>query len=203
MKRFAAAVAASMAGAALANPASDAGVAPLALPVVKPEAALKGEALISALKRGGWVLYLRHALQIPPTDEDCSKPALTPEGIAQTQLLRRALSERGIPISRVVSSESCRNRETATRLNLGTVQIDDALNAGSSKDAIPQPQKRRALLRTVPIEGGNTVLVSHVHGGRDKADWMHLDIGEIIVYDPGNPAPVARIRLEDWATLPK
>ena len=69
--------------------------------------------------------------------------------------------------------------------------------------ASPPGQARRDLLGMSPKPGSNTILVSHIHGGKDRAEWMHLELMETIVYAPneGKPIPVARIRREAWAVL--
>jgi hypothetical protein len=174
------------------------------LPLVDAARELKGAALVQALRGGGYNLYLRHATQFPPIEpEDCTKPALKPEGIAEAADVSHAIRALNIPIGRVVSSEPCRNRETARRLALGTVENAKGLNPGSDTGGMPPGEARRALLGAEPKKGTNTLMVSHVHGGKDKADWMHLELMETIVYAPngGRPVPVARIRREAWAGL--
>ena len=175
-----------------------------ALPVVDAAYELKGAALAQALRKGGYNLYMRHATQFPPEEnEDCNKAALKPQGIEEVEQVSAALRALKIPVSRVLSSEPCRNRETARRLNLGTVEIAKGLNAGSDTGGAPPFQARRTLLGAAPKAGTNTILVSHVHGGKDRAEWMHLELMETIVYAPngGSPIPVARIRQNAWNAL--
>jgi phosphohistidine phosphatase SixA len=174
------------------------------LPVVDAARELKGDALVHALRKGGYNLYMRHATQFPPKDqEDCNKPALKPQGIEEVEQVSAVLRALKIPVGRVLSSEPCRNRETARRLNLGAVEIAKGLNAGSDTGGVPPFEARRTLLGASPKQGTNTILVSHTHGGRDRAEWMHLELMETIVYSPnsGNPIPVARVRSEAWAAL--
>lgn len=192
---------------AVAQPANPTAIesqalAPMPLPLVPPETALVGAALVAALKKGGLVLYMRHALQFPPTDEDCTKPALKPEGIEQTVRVAGALRALGVPIGRVLTSTPCRNQETARRLALGPVEVTTDLNAESS-DGADRAATRRKRLEEPPRPATNTLLVGHVHGGKDKADWLHLELAEIIVFRPGQRAPLARIRVGDWDRLVK
>lgn len=174
------------------------------LPMVDAAQELKGAALVHALRKGGFNLYMRHATQFAPEDkEDCDKPALKPQGIEDVEKVSAAIRALKIPVGRVLSSEPCRNRETARRLHLGAVEIAKGLNAGSDTGGLPPFEARRALLGMAPKPGANSILVSHVHGGKDRAEWMHLELMETIVYAPngGNPVPVARVRREAWEAL--
>lgn len=153
------------------------------------------------------MFYMRHALQIPPTDEDCTKPSLAAEGIEQTARVSRAIHALKIPIGRVLSSYPCRNQETARRLALGAVELTADLNPMGLPDGANPTAARMKRLAELPAKGTNTLLISHVHGSKNKAEWMHLEIAEIIVYRPDGkpvlapPAPVARIRVEAWEAL--
>ena len=56
----------------------------------------------------------------------------------------------------------------------------------------------------MPAAGTNTLLVSHLHGSRKKEEWLHLEMGEIIVFKPdsNSPAvPIARVRVAEWMAL--
>ena len=58
-----------------------------------PPRELKGAALVQALQKGGYNLYMRHALQFPPVEnEDCNKPALKPQGIEEVEQVAASLS---------------------------------------------------------------------------------------------------------------
>lgn len=176
------------------------------LPVVNPADELKDAALVDALRRGGLVLYMRHALQIPPTSEVCDKSNLTDAGEAQARKVGEAIRALGIPIGAVKSSEPCRSQDTARLLALGTAEITKDLNPVGSPRVFDVHPARFRHLSEVPRTGTNTILVSHVHGSRNKADWMQLEIAEIIVYRPdgkGGTLPIARIRLEGWDDLIK
>ena len=98
------------------------------LPLVDSATELKGAKLVDALRSGGYVLYMRHALQIPPTTEKCETSNLTPVGEEQARTVGAALRELKIPIGQVRSSQPCRNRDTARLLGLGPYEITDDLN---------------------------------------------------------------------------
>lgn len=185
------------------TPAAPAVALPV-LPVVDPAQELKGRALVEALRNGGHVLYMRHALQIPPTTEKCDFPSLTPIGEEQARRVGAAIRELKIPVGQVRSSQSCRNRDTARLLGLGDYEITEDLNPGGVREGFDVGAARFRHLTEVPPRGTNTLLVSHVHGSKNKAEWMHLEIAEIIVYRPdgkGSTMPVARVRVEKWKEL--
>jgi hypothetical protein len=174
------------------------------LPIVNSADELEDAALIEALRRGGFVLYMRHALQIPPTSDVCDKSNLTEAGEAQARKVGDAVRVLGIPIGAVKSSQPCRAQDTARLLALGKVDVTEELNPLGPRPKDDMSAGRLRLLGKTPQPGTNTILVSHVHGGRDRNDWIQLEIAEIIVYKPdgkNGALPVARIRLEAWENL--
>ena len=175
------------------------------LPLVPAATELKGRALVEALRRGGYVLYMRHALQIPPTSEQCDGPSLKPEGELQAKTVGVAIRDLNIPIGRLRSSEICRVRETAKLLGLGQYEVTEDLNPAGMREGFDPGAARLRQLNERPIAGANTLLVSHVHGSKNKAEWMHLELAEIIVFRPmeKNALPVARVRWEGWGELQK
>lgn len=179
-------------------------VAPVTLPLVSAAQELKGRALVDALRGGGYVLYMRHALQKPPRTTGCELKNLTPVGEEQARIVGAAIRELRIPIGVVRSSEPCRNLDTARLLGFGAFEVTEALNPGGMREGFdPHAARLKQLIETPPT-GTNMLLVSHVHGSTNKSEWMHLEIAEIIVYRPdgkGATSPVARVRLEDWAEL--
>lgn len=197
----------AQAAPAVAPPPPPTPVVPaVVLPLVNPADELKGKALVEALRGGGYVLYMRHALQIPPTTEKCEGPSLTPVGEEQARKVGEVIRELKIPIGRIRSSEPCRNRETARLLGLGTYEISIDLNPAGDNEGINAGAARQRQLAESPPPGTNTLLVSHIHGSKKKSEWMHLEIAEIIVYRPdgkGAATPVARVRIEAWGELQK
>ena len=171
-------------------------------PVVMPEHALGGQALLRALRGGGFVLYMRHAdaSSIPPDPVSM----LTAEGKTQAQLVGQALRTLRIPISNVMASELQRAQDSARLLGVGPVQVTPALNPAGEGRGLAGPAQRRALLAQVPEPGTNVLLVSHRHGGGPRSDWLHIDLAEVAVYRPdgrGASHPVARITLEQWTEM--
>lgn len=196
----------AMAQAPAASAPPAAAVAQPVLPLVDASRELKGRALVEALRAGGHVLYMRHALQIAPTPGPCVGSNLQPAGEVQARTVGAAIRALNIPIGSLRSSEPCRNRDTARLLDLGEVEISTDLNPVPATPDIDIGAARTRQLMQVPKPGTNTLLVSHTHGSRNTAEWMHLELAEIIVYRPDgkNPtAPVARIRVEGWEGLIK
>jgi hypothetical protein len=179
---------------------------PVVLPVVERANEIAGAKLVEALRKGGYVLYMRHAEQIPPKSTECEPVNLTPVGAEQARKVGAALRELKIPIGPLLTSEPCRNLDTAKLLGLGKYEINQGLNPGGMPQGFNPGPPRTRLLATLPPAGSNALLVSHVHGSRDKSEWMHLELAEIIVYRPdgkGASTPVARVRVEGWEELKK
>jgi phosphohistidine phosphatase SixA len=173
-------------------------------PVVDSARELKGRALTTALRAGGYVLYMRHAMQIPPFDGPCDKSNLTAEGEEQARKVGAAIRALKIPIGRLLTSEPCRNLDTARLLGLGEYEISADINPLGLRPGFDVTSARNARLMEMPPPGSNTLLVSHMHGAQDRREWVELELAEIIVYRPNGKtltAPVARIRLETWEEL--
>jgi broad specificity phosphatase PhoE len=170
-------------------------------PVVDAASRLEGHALAEALRKGGFVLFVRHARQVAPQPQTCSEAALTPDGLAQAASLGRSLRSLKIPIGRVRASTLCRAAITALLLDLGPVEETDDLLPSSE----PRVQAgRRRQLAEHPPPGTNTLLVSHVQGAEDPAERIQVDFAEVVVFRPeegGRAVPVARVRLGEWQAL--
>ena len=172
-------------------------------PVVDPAKELKGAALIGALRKGGLVMYMRHA-ETGTVSENCDKSNLSAIGEENARTVGAALRELKIPVGVVRSSQPCRCADTARLLGLGRVEITEDLNPVAPREGFDIGAARSKRLNEAPASGTNTVLVSHLHGSRKKEEWLHLEMGEIIVFRPeGNsPAvPIARVRVAEWVAL--
>jgi phosphohistidine phosphatase SixA len=160
--------------------------------------------LLVDLRAGGYVLYVRH------THTDRSRGD-TDLSSCDTQ---RILSERGrdearmiagywegleIPVSRLVSTEYCRTRETA-ELAFGDPEI------------IERSRLRATLeneLATEPAPGTNTMIVAHI-GTLEGATGLVVGVdvtfneGDTLVFEPlgdGQYAVYGYIGLDDWELL--
>ncbi|MEQ1515814.1 MAG: histidine phosphatase family protein [Usitatibacteraceae bacterium] len=176
---------------------------PAPLPIVDPAKELKGAALIEALRKGGFVLYMRHAMTGTVT-EKCGPSNLSPKGEQDARSVGAAMRELKIPVGAVRSSQPCRCVDTARELGVGKVEITEDLNPVSPREGFDLGAARTRRLVEMPATGTNTILVSHLHGSRNKAEWVHLEMGEVIVFHPdggASPVAVARIPLTAWAAL--
>ena len=173
------------------------------VPAIAPEDALAGRALAEALRAGGFVLFMRHAEQVPaPLNADCAKHWLTPVGDEQARTVGAGLRRLGVPIAEVRTSPICRCLQTAAGLGLGEPVPDPDLAPPEPRmDTGPARAKR---LGTAPAAGRNTVLVSHQQGSRTPEYRITLGLADVIVFRPGpdgGAKPVARIAPADWAAL--
>ncbi|HEX2125367.1 MAG TPA: histidine phosphatase family protein [Thermoleophilaceae bacterium] len=147
---------------------------------------------VERLRRGGYVLALRHAATDPTATDmtgdlsDCSRQRnLNAAGRRQARAIGRAFRELGIPVGRVLASPFCRTRHTA-RLAFGRVRPSRALLSADffADDAtVRQRAGLRRLLATPPGEGINTVLVSHA-AAIDAATGVTVAEGESVIVAP-------------------
>ena len=176
------------------------------------EPALQGRGLVEALRRGGYVLYLRHtSTDFSKNDEamtsyaDCaSQRNLTDRGRDEARAIARAIRELRIPISDVLASPYCRTMETA-RLAFGKATPSVAVRGGPAQ---PESADRYAALRrllSTPVMGHtNLAIASHGNPFRAVAPPPYLSEGEMAVIRPlghGEFRVVARIPLAEWSAL--
>jgi phosphohistidine phosphatase SixA len=136
---------------------------------------LSGAELLSALKKGGHVIYFRHA----QTTKDYADQAdsnldlkncetqrkLSDVGEKQAKDIGAAFTAKGIPVGDVITSEYCRAWKTAD-LAFGRHQKNSKLNFlpfEDYTDAQVNEMKDNVmpLLIAVPTRGKNTVIVGH------------------------------------------
>ena len=172
-------------------------------PIVDPALELKGSALVAALRKGGLVLYMRHT-ETGVVTEKCEQSNLSAIGETNARAVGAALRELKIPIGVVRSSLACRVADTARLLGLGAVEPSEDLNPVAPREGFDIGAARTRRLNEMPAAGTNTLLVSHLHGSRKKEEWLHLEMGEIIVFKPDSNAPavpIARVRVAEWMAL--
>ena len=177
--------------------------APVPLPSVDPAKELKGATLITALRKGGFVIYMRHTEAGLPA-EQCDQNSLSANGMESARNVGAAIRDLNIPIGAVRSSAPCRTHITAASLGLGVVEITEDLNPTAPQPGFDLGAARTARLNEAPLAGTNTLLVSHLHGSRNKDEWIHLELGEIIVFRPvagARAEAVARIAVAKWPRL--
>ena len=136
---------------------------------------LDNEALASALRDGGHVIYIRHAKtnkdwgdQVSPELDlsDCStQRRLSDEGKADAKQIGEGIKAAGIPVGDVISSDYCRAYNTAD-LAFGTYTKNSNLNFLPCVECTPKDYEEYAarvspLLSAKPEAGKNTFLVGH------------------------------------------
>jgi phosphohistidine phosphatase SixA len=195
----------------------------LVLPVVAQQeragGLLAGEALLEALRRGGYTIYFRHAAtdwsQEDRVRQEGDWTSCDPEEMRQLSQRGREsarrigehLKELQIPVAAIYSSEYCRARETARLMGLGEVTATRALMNMRVAEMVGGREKvverARALIASPPEPGSNTVLVAHGNLMR-AATGSYAEEGGAADFEPageGRFTLVARIAPEQWAEL--
>lgn len=173
------------------------------VPEVAPQNSLAGQALVEALRRGGFVLYLRHT-ETGVIGDDCEKSNLTDAGRAEAKRIGNALRALRLPIDKIVSSDVCRVLETAKLMDVAPIEINEDLHRGPKRSDHRIHEARNRLLAVAPPTGSNRLLAGHMQAGESPEERLFLDMGEIIVFRPisgGRPVPVARVRAGEWQSL--
>jgi phosphohistidine phosphatase SixA len=181
---------------------------------------LADKELISALQKGGYVIFLRH----PKTNADQAdkdplnldniqaQPHLSKEGRQQAKALGDALRALQIPVDGVVASKFYRAYEAAKLLDVAEVTTSIDVSEGGLVVS-PQENRRRSqvlrqLLATPPPAGKNTLIVSHRPNLQETAGKEFGDVveGEVAIFKPlgeNNFTLVARVAPEKWTQWAK
>ena len=182
-------------------------------------AGIEGQALVDALRRGGYQIYFRHAATDWSQYDQVSKAGdwtscdpdkirqLSESGRQTAAAIGDALRILDIPIGQVLASPYCRTVETARIMKLGPVTTTtDIMNmrvaqyfGGSS--AIAERTRRR--LSTLPRPAANTVLVAHGNVLITATEFYPQE-AEAIVFRPqgnGTFVFVGRILPQEWTQL--
>jgi phosphohistidine phosphatase SixA len=178
----------------------------------EPRETLPPAALVAELRKGGYLLYFRHAAtdmsqndskSLGPTD--CANQRnLSPKGREDARAIGRAFHDLGIPVGRVLASPMCRTEETA-RLIFGQSEPSTAVRGNvefPSSDPRRFEQLRTIFVSPVPI-GTNVGIASHGNPFHGIAGPPYLEEGEVAVIK-GTGADfdvVARIRPGAWPSI--
>ena len=170
--------------------------------------------LIASLKKGGLVVYLRHATtDVSNTDqnrEDLTdwhrQRNLSEKGRTQALAIGLAFRALGLPVGDVITSPYCRCIETG-KLAFGKVVVSKDLSfsvAEDKKDAEGLAKALRTMLGTKPAGQANTVLISHSGNLQDAAQHFPKPEGVAMIFKPkGNDTFefVQRVEAEHWSQL--
>jgi Histidine phosphatase superfamily (branch 1) len=190
----------------------DRGERTTAVPSVPPS---RGERLVSALRRGGHVIYFRHTAtdwgqddEQPVVYSDCdTQRNLSTAGRSQARAIGEAIERLEIPIGRVLSSPYCRALDTA-RLAFGGARpepgLDNLENAGSDAESERRTGRLRRLLSDTPRQGTNRVLTGHGYNIQAVRDGTGSEEGDAEIFRPRRGdrfALVATLTPAQWQAL--
>jgi broad specificity phosphatase PhoE len=155
----------------------------LALTAQASAAGLDDEALVKALRAGGYTIYFRHTQTDWSKDDHIAKAGdwkscdpnkirqLSDTGRETAKAIGRAIRALKLPIRRVLSSEYCRATETVRLMQIGTVEpTTDIMNLRAAdyvggRDAAV---KRLQQVIAAPVAPGGNVVIG-AHGNLIKA----------------------------------
>ncbi len=179
---------------------------------------LSGPELLSELKKGGHIIYFRHA----QTDKDYADQAnpkiklndcetqrkLSDVGIKQAKDIGAAFTAKKIPVGEVIASDYCRAWKTAD-LAFGRHKKNSNLNFlpfEEYTDAQVKEMKTRVmpLLTAVPQSGQNTVIVGHDDIFEAATGIYPEPQGMAYVLTPdgkGGFKPIANVLPDEWSKL--
>ena len=190
------------------------------IPLIDVNKELKGAALLQALRKGGYNLYMRHGsatigqdgnlAQVPIWWENCAiQRNISDTGREQARIVGASIRELKIPVGQVLTSQFCRNRDTGYGMSLGPIEVTEDLNHQiGQRIGFDVNAARFKQLAETPAKGTNRVLVSHTHGSPRAEERIMGGIqeAELVVYKPdgkGGSEPVARIPVLEWENLIK
>lgn len=172
---------------------------------------LSGEALVKALRKGGYVIVMRHASsprEVPDkqtANPDNTKPErqLDAEGRSTATAFGKAVRDLKIPIGEVLVSPTYRAMETARLAKLPDPKPQQELgDNGRSMQGGTEAQA--AWLKKAVTQfpsGKDTILITHlpnIRGAFPQLTPAPAD-GEALVFGP--QGVVARVKIEDWPNL--
>lgn len=170
--------------------------------------------LLPELRKGGYVIYFRHAVTRRDQEdahsgrtEDCATQRnLSEEGWAQALAIGAAFRTLRIPVGRVLSSPFCRAVDTA-RLAFHSVETSVDLSFAISLKKHEREAKGavlRRLLAEAPAPGVNTVLVAHTANLEEAAQIWPKPEGVAVLFQPdgrGDFRVVGRVPPELWRSV--
>lgn len=194
----------------------------LSLTATMPAAAqdaLSGEALVAALRQGGYVIYFRHAATDWSQNDRVSARGdwtscdpdrmrqLSEQGRTEAVRIGKALRRLAIPVDRVLSSEYCRARQTAELMALGAVTPTTAImnmraaHLVGGREAVIARARRKLGRR--PPAGTNTIVVAHGNLMRAATGVYTGEAGAGIFRPRGDGRfqLTARVAPDEWTRL--
>ncbi|QJR09618.1 hypothetical protein DSM104443_00667 [Usitatibacter rugosus] len=194
LRRTIAALALALCQAALAQPA---GGNP------DPKHALEGEALVKALRAGGYTLYFRHAERDRTGVPGPRMLCLVGSGKAQARSIGESMKALGIPIGEALASPMCRTMETAEGIAGRAPTPEESIRDPKAGNLEGDFTKIGRLMAAPPAAGTNRIVVGHFNAWDVLFGAPVLQEAEGAVLKPegGKLFVVARLRAEDWKAL--
>jgi len=167
------------------------------------------DSVLGELRKGGLVIFLRHAATEQSTREDAdlskceTQRNLSPEGREQAVRMGKAFRSLGIPVGTVVASPFCRCKDTA-QLAFGRFSVEQDLYFALKTDAAETKRladSLRRMLSTPPTGAMNTIIVAHTANLQEAAGLWPKPEGTAYVFRPladGRFEALARIGPEEW-----
>lgn len=180
--------------------------------------ALSSPALVKALRQGGNVIVMRHASSpMTPPDKQAANSdnvklerQLDAKGRADAIAMGAALRDLEIPIGEVLTSPTYRALETVRFALLANPRSYEELgDGGQSMQGIAEQQAAwlRDKVSQAPSVRMNTIIVTHMPNlARAFPAWGAVAEGEAFILRPdgkGGTELVGRMKIEDWARLPR
>ena len=181
-----------------------------------PAQSLSGEALVKALRQGGYIIVMRHASsprEAPDkqtANPDNVKPErqLDAEGRASATAMGKALRELKIPIGDVLASPTYRALETIRYAQFGNPRTYAELgDNGQSMQGGTAAQAAWLQKRVTQFPAGaNTILVTHLPNLTGAFPQLASGVadGESLILGPdgkGGTTLLARIKIEEWPRM--
>jgi len=172
---------------------------------------LQGDALVKALRQGGYVIVMRHASSPrevpdkPTANPDNVKPErqLDQEGRATATAMGKSFRDLKIPVGTVFTSPTYRALETVRYAQFGNPQpVPELGDNGQSMQGGTEAQAAWLKKKVAEFpKGTNTLLITHMPNmSRAFPDaTANLADGEALVFGPAGV--VARIKIEDWPRM--
>lgn len=174
--------------------------------------------MIQELRKGGYVLYMRHGPtdssrtdRVPKVDlNDCAtQRPLTAEGRKVAARVGKAILEARIPIGEIIASPMCRAKESAAAAFTQPFSLDeDLLYTANLTDEEKKPkiEKLKEYLSAPVPNGKNRVLVAHAPNMMDVMDYFVKPEAAVVVIQPlgdGKFDYIATINPQQWDALIK
>ena len=173
---------------------------------------LSGDALVAALRQGGYVIVMRHASsprdapdkQTANADNVKGERQLDEVGRTTAAAMGKALRDLKIPVGEVCTSPTYRALETIRLAQLRDpkpyVELGDN---GRSMQGGTEAQAAWLRKKVTQLPAGtNTILITHfpnINGAFPQLAAGGVEDGEALVFGPGGL--VGRIKIEEWPRI--